>query len=213
VSGLNLQENTRRGLSVLKTMPDSALPELLSQLDRSPDGAQSLTGLTPQDRGLLIETLMSLYRVRTYAGVPIDEFVSDVCEALRECSELENSEEPQFRDRLGRLLNVESVKIAAKAATLSAEHAYTFCNARIITDARPVYGDNASEPPAAMIIAHTLKIEYHGVGGELKEIYIGLASVHMNELRDVIGRAEEKSKSLQSAFSASKIKFLDPEIE
>lgn len=155
----------------------------------------------------------SMYRVRAYSEVSLEEFVADICEALREHKELKPNEEPQFRERLARVLNVEALSIAAKAATLNIEHEHLYCSARIITDARPIYGKNVSEPPGAMVIIHTLKIEYHDESEHLNEIYIGLGSNDIKELRGVLDRAEEKAKSLQAALGTSRIKFIDPQQE
>ena len=157
-----------------------------------------------------MDAVNSMYRVRAYAEVPLEEFATDVCEALVEHSDLKLEEVPQFRERLTRVLDIETLNIAAKASILLDEHEHLFCSVRIITDARPVYGKSVSEPPEAMVITHILKIDYHGAGGRLHEMYIGLGSNDIKELRNALDRAEEKAKSLQAAFEASKIKFIDP---
>ena len=99
--------------------------------------------------------------------------MSDVCEALRELQELDARKEATLRDRLTRLLDIEALNIAAKATLLHLEHEHRFCTARILTDARPVYGDDVETPPSTMVIGHTLKISYHEAD-DVRDIYIAL---------------------------------------
>ncbi len=209
--GLNIPEADRRGLAILREMPEDVFQSLLLEIDRSPRSIPPVKNLSPDDAEQVMDAVNSMYRIRAYAEVPLEEFVSDVCDALLECDELKSNQVPQFRKRLTRVLGIEALNVAAKAFTLLGEHEHLFCSVRIVTDARPVYGKSVSEPPAAMVITHILKIDYHGAGGHLHEIYIGLGSKDIKELRSALDRAEEKAMSLQAALEESKIKFIDPQ--
>lgn len=191
-------------------MPEDVFQSLLLEIERFAGAILQIKNLSPDDGKQVMDAVNSMYRVRAYAEVPLEEFATDVCEALVEHSDLKLEEVPQFRERLTRVLDIETLNIAAKASILLDEHEHLFCSVRIITDARPVYGKSVSEPPEAMVITHILKIDYHGAGGRLHEMYIGLGSNDIKELRNALDRAEEKAKSLQAAFEASKIKFIDP---
>jgi hypothetical protein len=208
---LPISERERGGLVTLRELPESAINQLLAELNRSPESLPSVDGLSPTAVEQMIKTLKYLYETRVVADVPVPEFVSDVCEALREAEELSPNAEPQFRERLSKLLDIEALNIAAKAFTLYGEHPNVFCDARILTDMRPVFGDNVSDPPVAYIVTHTLKLEYHAAAGRLQEIYMGLASEDLVELRIALDRAEAKAKSLRTVLEATGIKFLDPQ--
>jgi hypothetical protein len=211
---LSIPKKDRRGLVILLKIPDKAFQAIMLKLDRSPVSIPKIDSLSAEDSELLFDAIKTLYRVHAHHDeISLDEFVSDICEALREHSELIIDEEPRFRDRLENILKINAPRIAAKAISIGYEYEHLFCSARIITDARPVYGDNVSESPAAMVITHNLKITYHGAPGELKEIFIGLGSEDIRELRTVLDRAEEKAKSLQAAFGVAKLKFIDPQKE
>lgn len=209
--GLSIPKSDQVGLARLREMPEDLFQSLLLEIDRAPGSTPKVENLSPDDAKQVMDAVNSMYQVRAYAEVSLEEFVSDVCDALVEDSELKLDEVPRFRERLKRVLDVEALNIVAKAVALLGEHEHLFCSVRIITDARPVYGKSVSEPPDAMIITHILKIDYHGAGGHLDEIYIGLGSNDIKELRSALDRAEEKARSLQVAFEASKIRFIDPQ--
>lgn len=209
---LNIPKEDRLGLGILRQVTNEVFTSLILELERPPGATPANTPLSAEDSELLFDAIQTLYRVHAHHDeISLDEFISDICEALREHKELSIEEEPKFRKRLSKILNIEALAIAAKALSVSNEHEHLFCTARILTDARPVYGTNISEAPAAMVITHNLKIEYHGETGELKEIFIGLGSEDIKELRGVLDRAEMKAKSLRATFSSAAITFIDPQ--
>lgn len=208
---LNIPPDDRLGLAILREMPDEVFQSLIIEVNQSAASIPTVKGLSPGDAEQVMDAVNSLARVRAYADVDVEEFASDVCESLVKYEELKPTEGFRFRGRLATLLGIEGLNLAAKAFSLLGEHERLFCSARIITDARPVYGSSVSDPPAAVAITHILKIDYHGAGGHLDEIYIGLGSNDLKELRSVLDRAEGKAKSLQAVFEKSKIKFIDPQ--
>src|SRR5258708_22774066 len=181
-------------------MPAAALNALVLELERSPS-SPSIANVSPDDIRQAVDALNTMYTIRAFNEVPTEEFIDDVCEALREYGELKAAEEPRFHERLTRLLDIESLSIAAKGAALQSEHEHLFCSARVLTDARPVYGKSVTHPPVAMIITHELKLSYHeGPGGRVREFYIGLHSGDIVALQEHLQRAEDKAKSLLTAL-------------
>lgn len=215
MSDFEIPEEDRRGLSILRDIKEENFQAFLVEINRSPSSIPKVQSLPSEDSEQLFDVLKTLYHVHAHhEDISIEVFVSDICEALRECKELSVDVEPRFSERLGKALSIDELRIATKASALRSEHEHLFCAARIITDARPVFGDNVSEAPAAMVITHNLKIQYHGaLGGELEEIFIGLNSGDITELRNVLGRAEEKAKSLLATFKTANIKCIDPQQE
>lgn len=208
---LAIPKDDRVGLAVLREMPDASLNALILELERSPS-SPSVANLSPDDIKKAVDALNTMYTIRAFNEVPTEEFIDDVCEALREYGELKPSEEPKFRERLTRMLDIESLSIAAKGAALQSEHEHLFCSARVLTDARPVYGKNVTDPPVAMIITHELKLSYHeGPGGRIREFYIGLDSSDIAVLQEQLQRAKDKATSLRTALDLSKLKFIDPQ--
>lgn len=209
MAALSIPKTDQLGLAILRDLSDDVFQSVLAEIERSPSSIPVVDGLSAATAEQLMDAVNSMYRVRAYADVPLEEFASDVCESLTEYNLLTLDQGPRLRERLISVLGSNALNIAAKAVVLLGEHERLFCSARIVTDARPIYGKKVSEPPDAMIITHILKIDYHAVGGSLAEFYIGLGTNDIKELRGVLDRAEEKAGSLQTALAG--IKFIDPQ--
>jgi hypothetical protein len=100
--------------------------------------------------------------------------------------------------------------VAVKAKELQMEAERTFCDARVITDLRPVFGGNVAESPTSMVIVHTLKVGYHGTNSARhRELFMSLDADDIAKLKKVLDRAEEKTKTLKSKLDAAGIRSLD----
>ena len=211
---LDIPESDRNALVVLRDLLPDTFSQLLLEIERSPESIPDVAGVSHKDAKQLMDVLNDMHRIRAFSEVEIDRFVSDICEALREHDELKESDEPKLRERLVRVLEIETLAIDAKASILQTEHEHRFCSARILTDARPVYGQSqsASDPPPAMIVTHTLKVSYHeGPRGSLNDIYFSLGSKDLAELLSLMHRAQDKAKSLPKTFDTSKTRLIDPQ--
>ena len=211
MSGLSIPKKSQRGLAILREISVEVFQSLLHEIEQSPGSIPTPKNLSPDDATLVMEAIREMYRIRAYAAVPLKEFVTDVCESLIEDNELKSDDVARFRSRLAKVLDIDPLNVAAKGFALLSEHERLFCSVRIVTDARPVYLNKPSDPPDAMVITHILKIDYHVAAGHLDEIYIGIGSNDIKEIRSALDRAEEKAKSLQTAFDAAKIRFIDPQ--
>jgi hypothetical protein len=144
-------------------------------------------------------TLCSLYFLRAETDMSPDVLASGVCEAMQSADEdelkLADSECPEFRDRLRKLLEIEALANAQKTLGLQRDFAYLFCNARILTDIRPVFA-KPEERPIGCVIVHTLRVGYDDSGGH-KEFYVALDQDDIATLKAVVQRAESKAVSLR----------------
>ena len=84
-----------------------------------------------------------------------------------------------------------------------------FYSAKIMTDARPVFNDDASKLEG-MGIVHVLRIHFEH-NQKHEDFFIALDSIDLKKLRAVIDRAEKKSQVLQAMFKAKSIIYLDVE--
>jgi hypothetical protein len=210
LASLRIPLADKAGLKLIRQLTEDQLVTFIAELERNPAAEPEVPGVHPKDVTQIVGTLERLYQVRGYGEVSIDEFVSDISEALRESDELSPSEEQSFRGRLTRLLDIEALNIAAKATDLAQEYLHLFCTARILTDARPIFGTDPSAAPSAMVITHTLKIDYHE-GTDMKEIYLAIGSGDISELREVLDRAEAKAVSLRKMLESAKMRIIDPQ--
>jgi hypothetical protein len=193
-------------------LPDAAFTILLTELERSPDSIPTVPNLSPEDAAQFKESLDSMYAVRAYHDVPLEEFASDISEAFTSNKELELQAEPSFRGRLTKLLNITALRVSAKATLLHAEYEHSFCTARILSDIRPVYDNGVKGAPSGAIIMHTLKLSYHeGATGGINEIYISMGSDDVAELQRVLERATDKATSLKRVLEAGQLRYIDPQ--
>ena len=188
----------------LKDAPVSA-----SNKERALQVAAKVGGVDPDDLDLILRTLDSLYYVRAHLEAPLEKFVADVLVALRAAGTtgfLATENEQLLRSRLTALLSIASLAVSAKAQVLQRDYSYLFHDAKIITDLRPVFGQNTTDPPHGMILDHTLKLVYHeGLGGH-KELYLALDSSDLIELKKVIERAEEKEQVLRTLLASKDLR-------
>jgi hypothetical protein len=197
-------------LNKIRMMPEESLRSLVSAFERSPEGVASVQGLSSDEAEGIRQVVMELYRVREFFDMGVSEFVSDIATDLQEVEAFPVAELPALKERLTKLLAIESVSIASKAASLKVEYERRFCSARMLTDARPIYGVDPSKPPAAGMITHTLRISYHDNTSQLREFYVALDGDDIATLRSVLDRADVKAKSLESIFATAKVKIVAP---
>ncbi len=207
---LRIPEQYRSGLAKLRSLSDESFEKLLVALQKSPPMvkaeelsdrvAPEVPGIAKNDLGKIIRTLSSLYFVRVDAEVSTKRLASDVCAAMQSTGDeelkLSEPEQPKFKDRLEKLLSVDSLSHASKAVGLRGDFARLFCDAKILTDLRPIFA-KPEEPPVGAVITNTLKLGYHE-GRNHREFYLTLDAEDISNLRKVLIRAESKAKSLKA---------------
>lgn len=207
---LEIPKEDVEGLATLREMPEESFNVFILGIERDDPIISDIPSVSPEDVKRAVATLKTMYAIRTVGEVDTQTFISDICNALREQDALQPNDEHRLRERLERLLNIERLQIGAKASILRTEHERLFCSARILTDARPVYGEDVTKAPVGMVITHELKLTYHeGPKGALQDLYIGLNSKEIGELQEQLRRAEDKAKSLREALRPSQIRFID----
>ncbi len=197
-------------LNRIRTMPEAAVRALVAALEASPGAVPSIQGLSPEDAETIKDVLMDLYRVRGFVDMELPEFVSNIAASLQETEGFPSAEMRAFEERLTRLLNIESVSVGSRAASLKIEYDRRFCTARLMTDARPIYGADPAMAPSAVMIMHTLRISYHDDTSELREFYVAMDADDVATLRTLLNRADVKAKSLGSVFAAANVKIVAP---
>ncbi len=201
------------GVSALAAMPESAFTQLREALSRAPSSFTDQRELTawissevknvpPADLTRLIRSLASLYRLQSrQPNRSAQQLATEVALAAREIPNFQAKEGVDLAARLAELLVLESLNTTAfKAKELQSESERTFCEARIITDIRPVFGENLDDPPTMMIV-QTLKVGFHEP--EHKDVFIALDSDDILSLKKTLDRAELKAKKLKSLLDSS----------
>jgi len=177
--------------------------------DLSPQDVGPVGGLAEAELGEILDALSVLYHVRAYYDAPLDEFVADLADNMRSADPgfTPGAATVEFMERIKRLLSIEDLAVAAKGDVLTAEHERTLHGLRILTDARPIFGNDVQKPPDAIAIGHMLKLTFHR-GGRLEEEFFALDEDDLRSLKEAVQRAEVKANSLRAALAKSQLRVL-----
>jgi hypothetical protein len=222
VAKFNIPKRYQAGVSEIRKLDVETASRIRAALDRvfANQKLEAATVVQPDDIAtdaisavpsqptvnlkLIAEALAALYSVKSQADTPTEEFADDVCESLEtldsEELRLPHAERDRFRANLVTLLNADLFFLAAKAYDLKTDDERTFCHARILTDLRPVFGQEVGDGPKAMVVVHLLKLGYHQGSDKHQQFYVSLDGHELQELRKVIDRAEAKARTLKSAI-------------
>lgn len=221
---LDLPDEYKSGLATLVALSDQSSAALLTALNEAPPVMSSFelssflsskVGSIPSE-GMeeITKMLLSLYLSQQHHPDLADELVEDVCREMNNSGVEELKLLPEYRDRfknlLTALLKAEALVYPSKALGVLRDNERMFCNARILTDIRPVFGSSVRVAPKAAVVVHMLDIIYHQ-GDDVKEFYVGLDPDDLETLREVLDRADLKAKTLRSVFEAARLKDLTSE--
>jgi hypothetical protein len=196
-------------------LSDMAVEELIAALSsatitaEAPAMSEKIAELVPsipsEDLAGIVDTLYSLYHVREFSEVRSARFVRDLVETLLQNPDfdLKKPEDASITGkRFKQLLNVRTLNTLSKAIRLQRDGERIYCDAKIISDIRPVFGDDVEERPTSAVISHVLKLGYHETG-EHKQFFIVLDEQDLDDLQEVIERAKAKSDTLTELLSSA----------
>lgn len=148
----------------------------------------------------LVDTIGSLYELRSSLNISTEEFVDEIVDVINsvndESLKLSDENVEEFKKRLNSLLNINSLSIRTKAANLIVDHQIIFRDAKLISDIRPIFGNDVEEKPIATVLVHTLKIEYIE-NNELKDFHIALDDKDVAKLITLLKRTQIKTESIK----------------
>ena len=203
---LQIPEENLPAIGKILKLSDAATEELIDALAsttisaEAPAMSEKIAGLVSsiprEDLADIVETLYSLYHVREFSEVRPARFVRDLVEALLQNPDfgLKKTEDAAIvGKRFHRLLNVKTLNVLSKAIRLQRNVERIYCDAKILSDIRPVFGDDLSEGSINAVITHTLKLAYHE-GADYRDFFIVLDQQDLIDLGEVIDRAQEKEE-------------------
>ena len=167
--------------------------------------AETIAGRGDLDPSVVRRVVPSLWKlalVRRRFDASVDAFLQMLGAGLKEAGpdRWNDSDAEAWSARLAlveRILAPEGpLALGAKAAELLLEQHLVFCNARILTDVRPVF-DERAETIQWFLPFHTLAVTCHE-GGDTKTIHIAMDFNDLSELGDQVKRAQQKERLLRS---------------
>jgi len=188
-----------------KAQPSLLLKELHAQIvDEVDVDKDALLGI--------VRMLGRMYMGRTGVEISAHDFASELNEQLSEISDfpidLEDEDaRSKFTKLISDILSIEnSLGVTSKAVGVMTEHEHVYCRCRVLTDIRPVFGDEPDQPKAAVIV-HTLRLAFHSQDSH-KEIYIAMDNSDVKELISALKRAEKKEQCLASFLDNTQLPLL-----
>ena len=176
----------------------NAAPPLSNVREMAEHITRQFPSILPEQAYSFLGALYNLYYIRELSGVSPSTFLEDLREGLLENPELHFTQDEisELRSRLERLLSIDTLKLISKAARLQRDGERLYCEAKILSDIRPVFGSEATARPAGAVITHTLRVGYHE-GKDHREFHIVLDSTDLEALNKVVQRAQDKDRTLR----------------
>lgn len=219
---LTIPKKRHAALAKIWHLPEKEVDDLASALNQTPATLDpqrlastilpKVIGVSAEDLTDIVDTLCELYAVRAARETTIQQFTSDIVSAMRDSRDedlrVPEEEACGLQGRLARLLEIQTLSLVSKASDLRNEHQFLFCDARILTDLRPVFGSDPSNRPIGAVINNILKLDYHAASGH-EEFYVALDLGEIAKLIEVLRRAEAKAQSLKVLLGELGIQELD----
>lgn len=221
---LMIPKENEEGLKKLALLDDDSVQELVSALREvlpvlysaalASKAASAVDTIPRRDVDDIVGVLLPLYLLREHHEVSTPEIAEDVCQAMDQSGNeelrLSGKDRERFKDHLIELLEVESVRVGAKALEMLFENQRSFLGARIVTEVRPIFGSNTEDTPAGALIVHMLKITYREQG-QTKDFFVALDTTDVDALNKVLDRADTKAESLKALLERTRVSYIDPE--
>ncbi len=222
---IQIPESGRNALAALAAVGPAALDALCSAFQnikptlRQRDLVEDLStrlksqeDFTPATLREIARMLSGLYAVRADQNLEPGALAAEVVEAAQSSGDkrlaLPEERQALLATYLTKLLSLDqTIGLSAKAARLAFQTPRHFHDARVLTDARPIYMDSPSGSPTGFLILHTLQFEYHE-GNENLEWFLALDSEDLLKVRDAMDRALAKERSLRELLEKTELPIL-----
>ena len=204
----------KRGLREIALLPESAFEEFLAALKavRLEIGQDRILAdvkiASLADGGELAKAaIMALVVSGGQRGVSVPGLVSRTITALASDGSLDAEQSDVLRKRITVVLGIESLGLVVKAQDVLVAHARTYARARILSDIRPVFGNDVSAQPPAAVIVHMLNMIYNRAGRR-ENFTVALDEKDINQLIEVLERARVKNKTLKEIIEKSGLRYI-----
>lgn len=217
---IRIPESHKEPLKRLATMPPAdrkIMLEAIRDAQASIDPAdlmshvENATGLESTTVRPIMRVLLSLYRLSVEDEKGLLGDVANEAKKLVEEPERDNVDWGAFATDLAAMIGCDdSLGVTAKISMLRTDHQRLFCSSRILTDIRPVFGDDPTKPPRAAAIVHSLRLTCH-VGDTHEDIFVALDAEDLRLLRNHCDRAMKKELSLKEQVRRTEMRLLEVE--
>ncbi len=191
----------RDALAGLTALSDTDAEQLIRAFAEAPPLQQvdALTDLARQalpdggEADALVPALLSL-RGQTRGTDPAQ--VADDVSRSPDLAMTDETVRERFSERVAALLASDALATTANAVELLTHHEHNYQSASVLTDIRPLFGDDPSAQPRGAVLVEMLHLRTWGRDGSSQSQYIAMDETDLLQLRDAIDRALVKTESL-----------------
>jgi hypothetical protein len=164
----------------------------------------------PGDARILTRAVTSL--VMQFPDWPVERMAAVVSQSVS--LDLTKARREKLARRLGYILETDAIATTGRADDVASDHEHVFRGVRILTDVRPVFGQDVAYQPEAAVIVDTLRID-HSTDGETRSFYVALDHHDLEKLKQVVDRALAKTDSLRQFLASAGLAYyeLEPQEE
>lgn len=215
---LRVPRSDRGALELLAKLPAPAAEHLFEAVADAPpslmpqDYVEQVAKRAPElgraELEQIVEALLGAGAARSTQGVAVEEFAAGI--SMSQDLELDEDQRRELKARLTALWQHASLIVSSKALDVLTEGERTFHSARILTDVRPIFLDEPAATPAAAVVLHTLKVEFHS-DDEIRSVFFVLNEDDLDDLEEVLSRARQKGASLRAIIESTRVAYLPVE--
>jgi hypothetical protein len=109
---------------------------------------------------------------------------------------------------LSVLLDLSGVALKAKALSVATDCPRVFSTTKILSDVRPIFGDDPSKRPVGAVVLHNLRITY-AENGEEQNFFVQLDTRDLKSLQENVNRALAKDSALRQFVQESRTQIFE----
>lgn len=213
MAGIGTPRPFRAPLELVAKLDDPHAEGLVGALSRArplarlSDLEEVVRASLPTEQGdqaeVLVAALMSISgRLRTLS---MDRMTSTV--STSPDLDLTDQERGILKRRLAAIAGLPAVWSTASAVELLTQNERNYRTARIVTDVRHVFEDDATGRPIGAVIIQVLAIQTWNRDGEEKTVHIAMDDEDLRELESATRRALEKTSNLKGMLTEQQLPY------
>jgi hypothetical protein len=221
-----MPEKYKQGLNIIADLSESELSSLLSILSETNISLNTRTLLSSivsrlseklaeksaTELSILVDTIIFFcYTIPSDRELmSLQEVVDQIVSDLKELSITHDHQYEILKDRLKVILGTKLLSNLNKATSLVQESQNIFSDVRIISDIRPIFGEDVHNQPVGAFVIHNLRISY--VSNERRqEIYFALDSQDIEIMIKELTRAKDKTEQLAQFVKQTDTSYVSTE--
>lgn len=165
----------------------SAVPEIDAAVREALDESHR------DDAGSIVASLLSVRG--QLRGSSTDEIAGALSRSPH--LELDTESRDRLRGRVSELLQSAAFSTTSVAVDLQTQHERNYQSARILTDLRPVFGDDLEANPSGAVIVEVLQLQTWTRSGESDAVFVAMDEHDLVQLQGVVERALKKTETLR----------------